>query len=369
MRGFTHLFLATFREWRRDQTALLWTVVFPVIIALASGLIFGGDDATRFEVGVVNEASAAGARLVEGLRASGGLDVFEGARETELDALDEGKRRAVIIIPAEFEPALAAYGSGTDPAPVPLVVYHDPAYANAPLLLGAIQAAVAAAGVTLTGVTPLVMLDPRSVSLDSVRYIDYVMPGVLAMSLMQLGLFATGPVMVSLRERGVLRRMSATPVARSALLAAQVSFRVLIALFQVAVITVISAVVYDVPIHYGNLPGIIGVTVLGAGVFITLSYFLAALTRTEEAVNGLSGLPNVVFMLLAGIFFPVDTFPGWLRPVVDAIPLTYLGDALRQLMVGARPDYSLTTDVGVLVAWLVVCALLAVRFFRWEPQA
>jgi ABC-2 type transport system permease protein len=71
-------------------------------------------------------------------------------------------------------------------------------------------------------------------------------------------------------------------------------------------------------------------------------------------------------MFLSGIFFPVDLVPGWLKPVVSLLPLTYLADALRQIMVGATPAYSLSFDFAVLGGWLLVCGLLAVRFFKWE---
>jgi ABC-2 type transport system permease protein len=71
-------------------------------------------------------------------------------------------------------------------------------------------------------------------------------------------------------------------------------------------------------------------------------------------------------MFLSGVFFPVDLVPGWLRPVVSLLPLTYLADALRQVMVGATPAYSLWLDFAVLGGWLLVCGLLAVRFFKWE---
>lgn len=90
--------------------------------------------------------------------------------------------------------------------------------------------------------------------------------------------------------------------------------------------------------------------------------------RGDVALETLEGLPNFVFMFLSRIFFPVDMMPSWLRPVVDAIPLTYLADALRKLMVDAGSYYSLTRSVLILTAWLLVCGVLAVRFFKWEPQ-
>ena len=71
-------------------------------------------------------------------------------------------------------------------------------------------------------------------------------------------------------------------------------------------------------------------------------------------------------MFLSGIFFPIEVMPDFLRPVLEALPLTYLGDGLRQIMVGATPLHSLTTDIAVLGGWLIVCMVLAIRFFRWE---
>jgi ABC-2 type transport system permease protein len=370
MRAFRSLFVASAREWRRDPSALLWTVVFPVIIGLAIGLVFSGESRLRFEVGVVNEAGPAGADLLADLEAAEGLEVFTGTRDAEMKAIDDGNRRAVVIIPPEFDAAVAALRDDPRAAdPLPVIVFHNPAYDNAPVLLGTIQEAVTASAAELTGVTPLVALQPQSIRYANLRYVDYMLPGVLAMSLMQLGVYGTAPVLVSQRERHVLRRLSAAPLRPVTLLAAQLLLRMLLSLGQVAILVGISAIVYDAPIQAAQLPALAGLALLGAGVFLTLSYVLAGLSRTEEGVINLGGLVNVAFMLLSGLFFPVDTMPGWLRPVVDAIPLTYLADGLRQLMVGEKAVYSMTTIVLVLLAWLVGGAVIALRVFRWEPQA
>jgi ABC-2 type transport system permease protein len=118
-----------------------------------------------------------------------------------------------------------------------------------------------------------------------------------------------------------------------------------------------------------NVLGILGVVLLGATMFITLGYLISGFAKTEEAVQGIISLPNFIFMFLSGIFFPIEVMPGWIRPVVDVIPLTYLGDALRATMIGAGSNFSMARNVIVLSAWLGICAVLAVRFFRWEPQA
>jgi ABC-2 type transport system permease protein len=116
----------------------------------------------------------------------------------------------------------------------------------------------------------------------------------------------------------------------------------------------------------GNLLLLMGFVVLGALSFVCLGYFMSTWGKTQEGINGASQFINFPMMFLSGLFFPVDTMPKWIRPVVDAMPLTYLADAFRQIMVGAAPLHPLGYDFLILVVWLVICAVLAVKFFRWE---
>jgi ABC-2 type transport system permease protein len=109
-----------------------------------------------------------------------------------------------------------------------------------------------------------------------------------------------------------------------------------------------------------------GVVLLGAFAFVCLGYFISGLGKTQESITGAIQFINFPMMFLSGLFFPVDTMPHWIRPVVDAMPLTYLADALRQIMIGGTPLHPFGLDLLVMVVWLGVCAFLAVKFFRWE---
>jgi ABC-2 type transport system permease protein len=217
----------------------------------------------------------------------------------------------------------------------------------------------------LTQRPTLLTLDERPITGNNLGQIDFLLPGILAMSLMQLGLFATAPALVQLRETQVLRRIGATPLPRITLLAAQVLHRLTIGAVQTFLILIIGALAFKVSI-VGSLPLLAGFVLLGALMFVALGYLISGLARTQDSVTGITQLLNFPMMFLSGVFFPVDLVPGWLRPVVSLLPLTYLADALRQVMVGATPAYSLGFDFAVLAGWLLICALLAVRFFKWE---
>ena len=197
------------------------------------------------------------------------------------------------------------------------------------------------------------------------RGIDFLLPGILGMALMQLGLFGTAPALVQLREQQVLRRIGATPLSRTTLLASQVMHRLTIGIVQTALIVIVGTLVFKVNI-IGNIGLLVLLVLLGALMFIAMGYLISGLAKTQESVIGISQFVNFPMMFFSGLFFPVDIMPDWIRPLVQAMPLTYLADALRQVMVGANPVNSLTTDFAVVGLWLVICAVLAVRFFRWE---
>lgn len=380
MRSFTQLYIATVREFTRDITALFWTLAFPLMFITIFGVIFSGDDDISFDIGIVNEDGDGGAMLVEAFTQIDAFDITEDDRAAELDALENGDRDAVIVIPAGTGAALDAYfasaaqdtlvGGGRAQAPALLDVYYDPAdQTTSQVVINVIDKVIASMNEEMTGIQPVIAYAPQSVQANELRNIDYLLPGVLAMSLMQLGLFGTAGPLVSLREKGVLRRMGATPLNKSTLLATQVAFRLTTAVVQTVLIVVAGAILFDVQIEMANSVQILGVVLLGATMFITLGYFISAFAKTEEAVQGLISLPNFIFMFLSGIFFPVEFMPDWIRPLVDIIPLTYLGDALRHTMIDAGTAFSMTRDIGLLAVWLAICAVLAVRFFKWEPQA
>ncbi len=380
MRSFVQLYIATVREFTRDITALFWTLAFPLMFITIFGVIFSGDDSISFDIGIVNEDGEASTQLIEGFKQIEAFNITEDRRDDELHALEKGDRDAVIVIPAGTGAALDAYfasgaqdtlvDDGGPQAAALLDVYYDPAnQTTSQVVLNVIDKVIARMNEEMTGVQPVIAYAPQSVQANDLRAIDYLLPGVLAMSLMQLGLFGTAGPLVSLREKGVLRRMGATPLSKSTLLSTQIAFRLTTALVQTVLIIIAGALMFNVQVELANIPQILGVVLLGATVFITLGYFISAFAKTEEAVQGLISLPNFIFMFLSGIFFPVEFMPDWIRPLVDIIPLTYLGDALRHTMIEAETSFSMTRDIGLLTAWLIVCMVLAVRFFKWEPQA
>jgi ABC-2 type transport system permease protein len=365
--GLLPLTLSNVKSFYRDRASLFWTLAFPIIFVVLFGSIFSGR-ATALNVGWADEdRSAASAQLRTAFDQVALLVLHDVDRQDALDQMRDGELDAVIVLPAGLAAAMdrASGGGSSGGPPFELVVYTDPSRQTAS---GTVEQVVAQVlgGVNLAvaGVQPTLGLRTQTLQTQSISSAAYFVPSILAMALMQLGVFAAIPL-VAHREKGILKRLNATPLSRATLVGSNVLMRLLIALVQTALILGIGAVLFGVTI-IGSLAVAAGLIVLGALTFTALGYVIASYARTEESANALTSVVQFPLMFLSGIFFPINFMPEWLRPVASVMPLTYLGDALRQVMVGGSAYAPLIVDVGVLGAWLIGCFLIAARFFRWQ---
>lgn len=362
MNALLPLFRANYREFVRDRTALFWTIAFPVLFIGIFGIVLGrGDDGASYEVGlVVEDQSGQAATLREVLAGFEALDLTEGERASEIEMLADGERRAVVVVPRGFGTSI------NKDAPLPLQVHFDPSQQTTqqvviPVLLRAFEVADRA----LTQTRPVVTAEFQTLQSERLQVIDFIMPGLIAMSVMNGGVFGA-IAMVSLRERRVLRRLSATPLPAWALVGADVAFRMVVVLLQTILLVILAVLIGGVSVKIENLPALAGVAVLGGLAFVAIGFFLGAFAKTEQGFFPIAQVITFPMLFLSGIFFPLDTMPDWIRPLVSAMPLTYLGDAMRQLMVGGAPVHSMTLNLGVLAVFLIVFFGLAVRLFKYE---
>ncbi|HHW10287.1 MAG TPA: ABC transporter permease [Firmicutes bacterium] len=197
-----------------------------------------------------------------------------------------------------------------------------------------------------------------------VRNIDFLLPGVLGMALMQLGLFGSLRF-ISLRENKVFKRLGTTPVHPAVFVLAEITVRLLMAFMQAFLLIACGRLFYQVR-PAGSLFSALALLFLGALAFVGLGYMIAMLVSSEETALIAFQLVQFPMMVLSGIFFPVEALPAFLRPLAALMPLTYLADGLRQIMVGVAPLFALSVDILVLCGIFAVTFLVAVYCLRWE---
>jgi ABC-2 type transport system permease protein len=356
------LYIASIKEFVRDRATIFWTLAFPLIFILLFGVIFNGGGSPNYTVGMVNEDSGpVGQALMSTFKQIPSLKIESGSRADELDKLKKGQVDMVVVIPAGVSQSVAQKQTAT------VQMYDDPSagQASSQIKQSIVQAIVSNFNKGATNVTPPLALQTNSILTQKLSYVDFLVPGILAMALMQLGLFGTATPLVTLRQEQVLRRLGATPLPRWQLLASQILLRLTIALVQTGLILALSVWVFKVQIQ-GSILAVLGLVVLGAIAFISLGYLIAAISKTVDAANGITSAVNFPMMFLSGIFFPLAALPAFLAPFVRALPLTYLGDALHQVMTGGTPAFPMWVNLAVLAGWTLVCSLLAIRLFKWE---
>ncbi len=226
------------------------------------------------------------------------------------------------------------------------------------------RSAACSASINLGGRPPLVVPDVRTIQTENLNFISYFVPSMLGLSVMQVGIFAAIPLVAD-REKLILKRLAATPLRRWQLVGSNVLMRLLIALVQSVIIVGVGAFAFGVQIS-GSIPLVAAFVVLGAVTFLALGYVVASFARTEDSANGMTSIIQFPMMFLSGTFFPIDDMPDVLQGVARVIPLTYLSDALRQVMVGGAPFAPLWVCAAVLAGWLVVCFGIAAVKFRWQ---
>jgi ABC-2 type transport system permease protein len=363
MQALLALTVANIRSYVRDRAALFWTLAFPLIFIFMFGFIFQEGGESRLTLGWVDEdGTPAATQLRDSFAAQEGTELVEAVKDGALGQMREGEVDGVILVPAGYGDAITAGAAGTG-GPTAVVVYTDPSRSN--LVAAVYQSVQAVLGVVnLAGRAPLVVPQPETLQTENLNFISYFVPSMLGLSVMQVGIFAAIPLVAD-RVKLILKRLAATPLRRWQLVGSNVVMRLLIALIQAVIIVGVGVVVFGVQTTGSIL--LTGLFIaLGAMAFLALGYVIASFAKTEDSANGMTSVVQFPMMFLSGTFFPLDQMPDFLQGIARLIPLTYLSDALRQVMVGGAAFAPLWVCALVLTAWLVVCFGIASRTFRWQ---
>jgi ABC-type multidrug transport system permease subunit len=203
------------------------------------------------------------------------------------------------------------------------------------------------------------MLEPGS------RYIDFLVPGLLGMSLMGGGLWGVGFAIVDMRIRRLLKRFVATPMRRSDFLLGIMISRLVFMIPEVLVLLIFSRLFFGVGIT-GNAAAVLVLILAGAFTFAGMGLLVASRAKTLETASGLMNLTMLPMWLLSGIFFSPDRFPQAVQPVIKALPLTPLIEGLRAVMLEGASLAAQSLNLVILLVWGAVTFVLGIKWFRWN---
>jgi len=334
------LTLMRLREIGREPGVLFWTFGFPVVLSLALGIAFrvrGPDPVVVAALpGVTAEVHRA---LFEAKIQVKDLEAATADKE-----LRAGRVSLLLLPPA---------GPGQ-----PLGLRFDPARAEARTARATVNTVLQrAAGQT----------EPRSVRDDEVhepgsRYIDFLIPGLIAMNLMSGSMWGVAWVIVSMRT---LKRLLAAPMKRSHLMVSLGLARLVIIPLELLVILVFARVFFSVEVA-GSYLALLAVALGGSAAFAAIAVAVASRAQNTETVSGLMNLIMMPMFIASGVFFASSNFPDVVQPAIRALPLTAMCDGLRAVMIDGAGLVGVLPSLLVLALWGVPAFVLGLRYFRWN---
>jgi ABC-type multidrug transport system permease subunit len=328
-----------FLEFRREPEALFWVFIFPLLMAAGLGIAFRNRPPEVLEVAVVTP------QLAQSLKPEKLLDVRQMDEAAAEKALRTG-RAALLVAPG--------------PAGSVTYRYDDTNAEGRTARMLAQQAVERAAG----RADPVASRDEPMHEPGS-RYIDFLIPGLLGMNLMGSAIWGMGFTIVDARRKNLIKRLIATPMHKYAYLASFALSRIVLLVLEVVVLLGFGMAVFGVPAR-GSPAALALLCLLGSFTFSAIGLLTASRVRTIEAASGIMNLVMMPMWIVSGVFFSAQRFPDALQPLIKALPLTAVIDALRANMLQGAGLSQVAPQIGILSGWLIVCFTLALRLFRWR---
>ncbi len=357
------LAVASMKMYYRNRGAIIFTIIFPLALLAVFGFLSRSNNSS-VKVDITNNAhSDISQQLISTLKSISALKINEVSEDTARTDLGKGNTDLQVIIPADF----GAVDSKTHALASTKVITHfnegkpqNGQVAN--LIIGQV---IAGFNSKINNSPQIISVDSSGVKTNNLNFFDFILPGILAMTIMQLGIFGVSFAFVSLKASGALRRIQATPIHPRNFILAQAFTRLIIGLITVGILLSLGVIFFKFHM-IGNYFEFTLVLILGILVFLGFGFAIAGYAKDENQVAPLANVIQLPMLLLSGIFFSRDAFPHWLKVVTDYFPLTFLADALRRIANEGVHLTQIPLELLGLGVWGVIIFVVAINVFRWE---
>ncbi len=333
-------------EFVRDRGTFFWNLLFPVVLVFGFAFAFSGQDQTLFTVGILGDPGEEFAFLeieqIEFIRY--GTEDGDAAAGSDLTAEEvvERVRRHQLDMVLDFDAGR---------------YYVNRQSANGPVLRRLLESAGAGAGA--------VPLQEEAVSGEPIRYVDWVVPGIIGMNMMFSCLFGVGFVIVRYRKNGVLKRLKATPVSAFTFISAQAASRLVIVVITSAAVYAGTNAFLNFMMN-GSYLLLLLLTTLAILCMIAVGLVFASRIKSEELAGGLLNLVTFPMIILSGVFFSLEGTPRIMQQVSRALPLTHFTEGARAIMIEGAGLAQVAPNLLFLAVLTAALLVVAAGLFRWE---
>lgn len=322
----------------RDRSSLSWNIILPVMLMFGLSFIFSGGDRAQYTVGVLQDGATINAeehpffetRYIDFVAVQDEDEAFRKVARHQLDLL------------VDLKPPGRYWVNPDSPTGY---------YAELALLHADKNGEIS----------------KQQIEGEPIRYVDWVLPGILGMNMMFSCLFGVGYVVVRYRKNGFLKRLRATPLRSVEFIIAQVASRLLLILTITTFVYVGTRFFLDIRME-GSNGTLFLVAAAGAISLISLGLLVAARVTSEELAGGLLNLATWPMMLLSGVWFSLESASEWVKQVANVFPLTHILTAARAVMIDGATLGDITPQLIILLSMATVFLGLGALVFRWRPN-
>jgi ABC-2 type transport system permease protein len=326
------------KEFIRNKAAVFWTLLFPVLLILLFGFIFSGEGETTYDLPVQNnDGGFWSTNLTETLNNTDFFNVrMVDPSEDPDDYVLENDANIILIIPQGYSDDINQImfirsSGGEANMTANVTIKYDPAVSSTAQKIGILDSVIQGFNKGISGAQDTISFQTETTISDQFEFIDFFAPGIIAMAVMSTSLFGTVMVNTELRQKGVLRKLATTPLARSEWLLSNILYQLVMSLFATVSILLVGVIVFD--LHFSLNFFLALFIILDVFAFSGVGMLITRFVKEAQSAEAAANAVMFPMMFLAGTFFPLEMMPEFLQQMARIFPLYYVNEGLRSSMI------------------------------------
>ena len=350
----------------REKTTMFFTIAFPIILILVFGTIFMSQDSMEYHLSVQDlDQTNASAKALKALELNGKFKITR--VDPAVDATQyvrDSKVNLVLVIPKGYESLLMQRIVFNDfNASITITYVYDPSSSSVATKKDILNSVLAGINQKMSGTPPFIRSAEKSILTRKYRFIEFFVPGIIAMSVMTLSLFGTVDSDTELRQKGIIRKLSTTPITRTDWILSNILYQFILAAISTFAMLLVSYAVFDVSLHIDAwLPVFI---LLDVFAFVGIGMILTRFVKEAQSAAAAANAVSFPMMFLSGSFFSIELMPGFLQKFARTLPLFYVNEGLRASMV-FEDNMAALRSSAIIGAFAAVVFVLGIIATKWE---
>ncbi len=352
----------------REKTTMFFTFAFPIILILVFGTIFMSQDNVEYHLCVQDlDQTKSSAESIKTLEQDGKFKITRvdpAAKAAQY--VRDNRVNLVLVIPKGLEKSLLRRKFLNDfTTSVTITYIYDPSSSSVLTKMDILNAVLAGINQEMSGQPPFLRSVQKSILTKKYRFIEFFVPGIIAMSVMTLSLFGTVDSDTELRQKGVIRKLSTTPITRTDWILSNILYQFILAVISTITMLLVSYAVFHVSLHINAW--LLAFILLDVFAFVGIGMLLTRFVKEAQSAAAATNAISYPMMFLSGSFFPIELMPGFLQKFAKALPLFYVNEGLRAAMV-FEDNMAALRYSAIIGVFAVVVFILGILATKWEED-